>query len=104
MTTYIKLSTLEYPRHEGNIRQEHPEIGEDLTGPTFPCPDTYARVEETPEPEATDTQVVEEQAPAIIDGTWRRVWLVRDATPEELARRDANLQAMNTRPSLPIPG
>lgn len=98
MTTYIKLSTLEYPRHEGNIRQEYLEISEDLTGPAFPCPDTYARVEDTPEPTATDTQVVIEQSPECVDGVWRRVWLVRDATPEELAKRDANLQAINNPP------
>ena len=103
MTTYIKLSTLEYPRYEGNIRQEYPEITEDQTGPTFPCPADYAPVQHTPEPEATDTQVVEEQMPQCIDGVWQQVWLVRDATPEELARRDANIQAMNNPPQIPQP-
>lgn len=99
MSLYIKLSTLEYPLYEGNIRQEYPEIAEDQTGATFPCPDTYALVEETPEPEATDTQVVKEQPPECVDGVWRRVWLVRDATPEELAKREANLQEINNPPA-----
>lgn len=47
---YIKLATLEYPLHEGNIRLEHPEILESQTGDTFPCPPTYAKVEQTEPP------------------------------------------------------
>jgi hypothetical protein len=95
MSSYIKLSTLEYPRHEGNIRQEYPEITEDQTGPTFPCPDTYALVQETPEPEITDTQVTNEEAPVCINGVWRRVWSVRDLTAEEIAIRDARIARLS---------
>jgi hypothetical protein len=87
MSSYIKLSTLEYPRHEGDIRSEHPEITVDQTGPTFPCPDTYALVEETPMPEITDTQNLTELAPVCVNGIWRRVWGVTELTPEELAYR-----------------
>jgi hypothetical protein len=94
MSSYIKLSTLEYPRHEGDIRHEYPEITEDQTGPTFPCPDTYALVAETPMPEGSATQVVTEAAPTQIDGVWTRVWVVRDATAEELAAREAIRQAL----------
>ena len=94
MSSYIKLSTLEYPRHEGDIRQEHPEITEDQTGPTFPCPDTYALVAETPMPESSATQVVTEAAPTQINGVWTRVWVVRDATAEEIAAREARRQAL----------
>jgi|APGre2960657373_1045057.scaffolds.fasta_scaffold39788_2 hypothetical protein len=87
MSSYIKLSTLEYPRHEGDIRSEYPEITVDQTGATFPCPDTYALVEETPIPEVTDTQTFAELAPVCIDGVWRRVWSVTELTSEELAYR-----------------
>lgn len=87
MSSYIKLSTLEYPRHEGDIRREHPEISEDQTGPTFPCPDTYAPVVETPIPETSDTQTAYEVSPEQINGVWTRVWVVRDLTTEELDYR-----------------
>lgn len=88
MSSYIKLSTLEYPRHEGDIRNEHPEITEDQTGSAFPCPDTYALVEETPMPETTDTQYVSEEAPVCIDGVWRRVWAIYEMTAEQIQLRD----------------
>lgn len=46
MTAYVKLSTMEFPRYEGDIRLEHPEIPANA----FVCPSTYAPVviEETP--------------------------------------------------------
>lgn len=88
MSSYIKLSTLEYPRHEGDIRIEHPEITQDQTGDTFPCPDTYALVVETSQPEVTDSQTVLEMQPQQIDGVWQRVWLVHNMTAEEIAARD----------------
>ena len=50
MSTYIKLSTLQYPFSEGDIRLEYPEISEELTGDDFPCPDAYAKVLSTPQP------------------------------------------------------
>jgi hypothetical protein len=88
MSSYIKLSTLEYPRHEGDIRREHPEIREDQTWPDFPCPDTYALVEQTPVPEVTRDQWLSQLPPVLVDGTWRTVWEVRDMTAEEIAQRD----------------
>ena len=45
MLAFIRLSNLEYPLHEGDIRLEHPEITEDQTGDTFPCPSTFAVIE-----------------------------------------------------------
>lgn len=87
MSAYIKLATLEYPRHEGDIRREHPEISEDQTWPNFPCPSTYALVEETPRPTFTDTQTAYEVAPVQVDGVWKQVWEVRELTAEELAAR-----------------
>lgn len=86
MPAYIKLSTLEYPRHEGDIRLEHPEITEDQTGETFPCPDTYALVADTLPP-AFDwrTQSLVSLTPIQVNGAWVQAWGVRDLTAEELA-------------------
>ena len=92
MTAYIKLSTLEYPRHEGDIRLEHPEIREDQTWPNFPCPDTYALVEwiDPPTIDGT-TQIVELQQPIQENGVWKMIWAVRDMTAEELDARARRL-------------
>lgn len=85
MSAYIKLSTLEYPRHEGDIRYDHPEIREDQTGDTFPCPSTYALVEWTDRPDFNpDTQAAYETPPVQIEGKWKMVWAVRDLTPQEI--------------------
>jgi hypothetical protein len=100
MSTYIKLLTLEYPRYEGDIRLEHPEILEEQTWPNFPCPDTYALVTPVEIPEFNrDTQCVEEQIPVQIDGVWTQQYLVRDLTTEELEERAAwlaKIQAENS--------
>ena len=79
MTIYIKLSTGEYPRHQGDVRLEYPDMGD-----VFVLPETYAHVQRTPEPEVTDTQRAVETQPIEIDGQWVMQWLVRDATQEEL--------------------
>ena len=106
MSTYIKLSTLEYPRHEGDIRLEYPEIREDQTWPNFPCPDTYALVTPVQTPECNhDTQFVEEIAPIQIEGVWTQQFLVRDMTTEELEERAVWLaqlaQLDNPTPEIP---
>lgn len=86
MTQYIKLSTLEYPLHEGDIRLEHPEILESQTGPTFPCPDTYAPVEWVERPENVgENKIAEIQPPQLVGDKWVTQWLVRDLTAEEIA-------------------
>ena len=97
MSAYIKLTTLEYPRHEGDIRREHPEISEDQTWPNFPCPSTYALVEETPRPVFTNTQTAYEVAPVQVDGVWKQVWEVRDLTADEIAAREAWLAILQQR-------
>lgn len=74
---YIKLATMEYPRHQGDIRLEHPDMGA-----VFVCPDTYAHVQDTPEPEVTETQMVVEQFPTQNNGVWERQWSVVDKPVE----------------------
>jgi hypothetical protein len=89
MIFYIKLATFEYPRYEGDIRLEHPEILESQTGDTFPCPDTYAPVvyEDQPDIDLT-VQTMELSAPSQNSaGEWTATWVVRDLTPEELAQQ-----------------
>ena len=71
MTAYIKLSTLEYPRHIGDI-----EIDEDKN---------YAQVEWVDQPDFDfKTQRCYEGMPVEIDGTWHMTWIVRDATQDEI--------------------
>lgn len=102
--TYIKLSTLEYPRYEGDIRLEYPEITEDQTGPTFPCPPTYALVQDVPWPENTDpNKTIEELSPIQIDGVWTKQIIVRDMTEEEIKNRDEFLASLINPPAPPIP-
>lgn len=99
MTAYIKLSTLEFPRHEGDIRLEHPEIAKGQPGDSFPCPDTYAVVGWV-EPPMYDAKLqrCEPGQPVNENGAWHMTWVVRDATPEEIeeqAERDRQ-NAMNS--------
>jgi hypothetical protein len=83
---YIKLETLEYPRYEGDIRLEYPEITEEQTGETFPCPPTYAAVHDGEIPNYDEkTQMRTQGTPQLIDGQWMATWIVRDLTQEELA-------------------
>jgi hypothetical protein len=86
MTAYMKLSTSEYPLHEGDIRLEYPEITEDQTGETFPCPDTYVPVVYVEPPQYdVATQIVREISPTNIDGIWYTAWEIHTLTEEELA-------------------
>lgn len=71
---YIKIATLEYPLHEGNIRLEHPEILESQTGDTFPCPPTYAKVVETFPPTAPQGFKPAQDIPVLKDGQWVTTW------------------------------
>jgi hypothetical protein len=99
MSAYIKLSTLEYPRHEGDIRIEHPDIREDQTYPNFPCPDTYALVTPIQIPSYNEeTQCAEEITPIQIEGVWTQQFLVRDLTAEELEARAAWIAQLNSQP------
>ena len=107
---YINLLTLEYPRHEGDIRLEHPEITDEETHPNFPCPDTYAKVEWVDPPSFNkDTQIAYEDAPIQVDGVWKMQWLVKDYTTQELSeieamKAEANALRFSPRPNTDKPG
>ena len=93
MSAYIKLSTHEYPRHQGDIRLEHPNIGEE-----FVCPETYAHVEYVETPDHNyETQTAYQLPPAQTNGVWNMVWAVRDLTAEELADKIRWQEEMHTR-------
>lgn len=73
MTAYIKLSTMEYPRHVGDI-----EI--DAIGTS-----DFAHVTWVEPPEIDfKTQTYYEGAPVQVDDTWHMTWIVRDLTQEEI--------------------
>ena len=104
MTSYIKLSTLEYPLHEGDIRNEHPEIREDQTWPDFPCPPDFALVNWVdPPPHNPPLQYVFEGAPQLIDGKWYMTWQVGEHTQEEWDAIEANIKKIREPRSPPKP-
>ncbi len=96
---YIKLSTLEFPRYEGDIRIEHPEITEEQTGPSFPCPDTYAPVRRVAVPEYNPETQAPLMNPPIKDdfGNWTMSWTVVNLTPEEIENRRIFTETMRAR-------
>jgi hypothetical protein len=97
MSAYIKLATLEYPFYQGDIRLEHPEIGE-----IFECPTTYAPVKEIlfensglPEIDG-NTQTIYELPPVNSNGVWSMSWAVRALTQEELSVKAQMTVVLNT--------
>jgi hypothetical protein len=85
MSAYIKLLTLEYPRHEGDIRLEHSDILESQTGDSFICPETYSFVILTRKPQF-DPAISKciEGAPEQIEGVWYSTWVIVPFTQQEL--------------------
>jgi hypothetical protein len=81
---YIQLSDSEYPVFEGILRLRFPNIKEDQTGETLPCPEGYAPVYET-EPPALDEALfaLVEKPPKQINGVWKRQWEYRELNAEE---------------------
>jgi hypothetical protein len=86
MSTYIKLSTLEFPRYEGDIRLDHPEISEGLTGDEFPCPETYAKVKIGEYPKIDDTrQGTAYDVPKLVNEEWICEYKIINFSPELIA-------------------
>ena len=80
---YINTLTLEYPLHEGDIRNEYPQIGEVFLLPN----DVFVEVEDTPLPSFGEDEALAEHAPELVDGRWIRQFSVRMLTAEELEDR-----------------
>lgn len=75
MSTYIKLSTLEYPRHIG-------DIAIDPAGEA-----DYAPVEWVDPPQIAENQIFYEGPPENVNGVWKMTWVVETLTEEEIAER-----------------
>lgn len=73
MSAYIKLSTLEYPRHVGDIAID-PAGDEDYALVQWADPPPYDAI----------TQRLQQIAPQQIADHWVMQWQVRDATPDEI--------------------
>jgi hypothetical protein len=74
----------------GQLRRDNPQV-------SFPVEMPDARLAEwdvypltaTPKPSVDHTQNVTEVTPQQINGVWTQVWVVSDATPEQIAARTA---------------
>jgi len=78
MSTYIKRSTLEYPRHIGDIDLDANGMSDYALVP-WVNPPVYNPL----------TQRCYEIAPIEVDNTWVMQWQVRDATVEEIEEAKA---------------
>lgn len=87
MSAYIKLSTLAYPRHAGDIAID-PDGPEDYAPVTWTDPPPFDRA----------TERCGETAPSFIDGQWIMQWTVRAATPEEIEAASRPLRMPFDRP------
>lgn len=88
--SYIKLDTLEYPIHPGDLRLKHPEIGED-----FVLPEGYAEVEMVEAPSIEKYQRLQMLPPAFIDGRWIQQVAVVDMNEDEKKVVDELLNPTN---------
>ena len=87
MATYINTDTNEYPLYEGDIRLHYPDMGNE-----FILPNNFAEVFESDLPVITDTQTFAETTPKLnADGSYERVYVIRDLTEEELQRNQEQI-------------
>ena len=84
MSYYFNIETNEYPRHIGDLQLLGWSVG-------LPLPSGWVEVEDTVPPSISSTQVCYETLPVNISGTWKRNWEVREATEEELQKRNTAL-------------
>lgn len=92
---YIHVPTMTYPVKESQLKaamlKETPNMS--FAKPFIP-PVGYALVAETEKPAHNPfTQTVYEGTPVLVGGQWKRQWLVRAATPEEMAEREEVLKS-----------
>ncbi len=85
-------AVVHYPYQLGDLMADHPSTSFALPlNPSDLADFGVHAVAEAPAPEATIEQTVTEAAPALIDGVWTQQWSVTDATPEQIAERQAAL-------------
>lgn len=96
--TYLKLSTMEYPRYVGDIALEY----SDFDGINIPS--DYVAVEQTTPPTYDlKTQYLDQTAPIQVDGVWQSVWVVQDYTAEQLAEIKAQQDKIMANHRKPMP-
>lgn len=77
---------VEYPLFEGDLKLRFPNVS--FTDPFTP-PEGYVEVEDVPYPQITYKQNVNEGAPKLVNSKWTRVWIVSDASADEITERTA---------------
>lgn len=85
--TYARLENnvvVEYPVYPGDIELRYPNTS--FTEP-FVAPEGYVLVLDTPRPEVDYTKNVNLGTPQDIEGQWQSVWIITDATPDQIAFR-----------------
>jgi len=81
---YINLQTLEYPLFVGDLRLQHPELGEDGD----PNPELYSPVHAAAFPYIdSETQMVDELPPEFVGDLWMQQLSIRSITQQELDNR-----------------
>lgn len=71
----------EYPLFEGDIKLRFPNVS---FSDSFTPPDEYTLIEDVPYPQVSYTQNVSEGIPQLIDSKWTRVWVITEASAEEI--------------------
>jgi hypothetical protein len=85
--TYARIENnivVEYPVFAGDIQLRYPNVSFSI--PLVP-PEGYVGVVGAPFPTIDYTKNVVEGTPELIQDTWTQVWVVSDATPEQIAQR-----------------
>ena len=94
--TYARIengNVVEYPIYEGEIKLRYPNI----SFPTpFLAPAGYTKVIDTPRPLADHTKNVIEGELINSNDTWKRTWIIVDASSEEITTR-TEAAALNVR-------
>jgi hypothetical protein len=83
MSAYINTITKEYPLYPGDMELLFSNFNENN------IPEGYAIVFQPDIPEITDTQIIEEIQPVLIDGVWTKQFIVLDLTEDQLNNRKA---------------
>ena len=84
MAAYINIITKEYPMYSGDMELRFPNFNENNVH------EDYAVVLQPDLPEHTDTQVVSEVEPALVNGVWTKQYVVVDLTEDQLNNRRAS--------------
>lgn len=93
---YINLSTLEFPLHEGDIRIDHPEIGD-----VFVCPSTHAMVQVNSEPQFDrECQKLQFGVPYSKNNEWFVDLVVVNLSEEEKLLKNKKLSEIEENPHI----